>query len=75
MNSVTLEGPVVLLPADEYQNLLARLATLEKAVNRLAQQIENQEDLKIMYEAEAEYQAGDVADFADLVAEVQAEVN
>jgi len=73
METVTLHGPVVVLSAEEYQNLLNRLARLESIVNRLTQLMEDIEDIKVMREAEAEYLAGDVIDFADLLSEVQEE--
>jgi PHD/YefM family antitoxin component YafN of YafNO toxin-antitoxin module len=73
METVTLHGPVVVLSAEEYQNLLNRLARLESIVNRLTQLMEDIEDIKVMREAEAEYLAGDVVDFADLLSEVQEE--
>lgn len=73
METVTLHGPVVVLSAEEYQNLLNRLAKLENTVKRLAQVMEDLEDIKAMREAEAEYLAGDVVDFADLLSEVQEE--
>lgn len=73
METVTLHGPVVVLSAEEYQNLLNRLARLESIVNRLTQLMEDTEDIKVMREAEAEYLAGDVIDFADLLSEVQEE--
>ena len=73
METVTLHGPVVVLSAEEYQNLLNRLARLERIVNRLTQLMEDMEDIKVMREAEAEYLAGDVIDFADLLSEVQEE--
>ena len=73
METVTLHGPVVVLSAEEYQNLLNRLAKLESTVKRLAQVMEALEDIKAMREAEAEYLTGDVVDFADLLSEVQEE--
>lgn len=73
METVTLHGPVVVLSAEEYQNLLNRLARLESIVNRLTQLMEDVEDIKVMREAEAEYLAGDAVDFADLLSQVQEE--
>lgn len=73
METVTLQGPVIVLPAEEYQTLLSRLTQLEKMVNQLTRLIEDLEDVKVMREAEAEYRTGDAADFADLLAEVQEE--
>lgn len=73
METVTLHGPVVVLSAEEYQNLLNRLARLESIVNRLTQLMEDVEDIKVMHEAEVEYLAGDAVDFADLLSEVQEE--
>ena len=73
METVTLHGPVVVLSAEEYQNLLNRLARLESIVNRLTQLMEDIEDIKVMREAEAEYLAGDAVDFADLLSEAQEE--
>lgn len=73
METVTLHGRVVVLSAEEYQNLLNRLARLESIVNRLTQLMEDVEDIKVMREAEAEYLAGDAVDFADLLSQVQEE--
>jgi len=73
METVTLHGPVVVLSAEEYENLLNRLARLESIVNRLTQLMEDMEDIKVMREAEAEYLAGDAVDFADLLSEAQEE--
>ncbi len=70
MTTVTLEGPVVVLPEEEYQHLLSRLDRLEGLV---AQWGEDREDLRVMREAEVEYRTGDAASFADLLVEVQAE--
>ena len=75
METVTLQGSIVILPAEEYQQLLARLTHLENVVGRLIQLLEDAEDLKVMREAEAEYFAGDSVDFATLLAEVQADTN
>ncbi|MFQ5399720.1 MAG: hypothetical protein ACE5E7_08995 [Anaerolineae bacterium] len=73
METVTLKGPIVILPAGEYQTLLNRLTQLENTVNQLTQLIQDMEDVKVMREAEAEYRSGDAVNFADLLAEVQAE--
>jgi hypothetical protein len=53
--------------------LINRITQLESVVNRLTKLLEDLEDLKVMYEAEAEYRAGDAVSFADLMTEVQAE--
>ncbi len=70
MTTVTIEGPVVMLPEEEYQHLVSRLARLEGLV---AQWLEDREDLRVMREAEIDYRTGDAASFAELLAEVQAE--
>lgn len=70
MTTVTIEGPVVMLPEEEYQHLVSRLARLEGLV---AQWMEDREDLRVMREAEIDYRTGDAASFAELLAEVQAE--
>jgi len=73
MESVTLEGPVVILPAEDYRNLLDRITRLERVVSRLARLLEDVDDVQAMREAEAEYQAGDRASFDELLAEIEAE--
>jgi hypothetical protein len=73
MDTITLQGPVIIVAKEEYQSLLDRLMHLENKVNQLTQYIENLEDIKIMHEAEAEYFAGDTANFADLLIEAQTE--
>ncbi len=70
MTTVTIEGPVVMLPEEEYQHLVSRLARLEGLV---AQWLEDREDLRVMREAEIDYRTGDAASFAELLTEVQAE--
>ncbi len=70
MTTVTIEGPVVMLPEEEYQHLVSRLARLEGLV---AQWLEDREDLRVMREAEIDYRTGDAASFAELLAEVHAE--
>jgi hypothetical protein len=75
METVTLQGPIVILPAEEYQQLHDRLTHLETTVIRLTQRFEDLEDITLMREAEAEYFAGDTMDFASLLAEVQTETN
>ncbi|MFQ5420978.1 MAG: hypothetical protein ACE5EY_11530 [Anaerolineae bacterium] len=72
MNTVTLQGPVVVLPAEEYQALLGRLTQLENMVNHLTQMMEDLEDVMVMREAETEYRSGDAAGFADSLVETQA---
>ncbi len=69
METVTLQGPIVILPAEQYQVLLGRLTKLETMVIQLSQMMEALEDVKVMREAEAEYRAGDAMSFADLLAE------
>lgn len=73
METVTLQGPVVILPAEQYQVLLGRLTKLETMVIQLSQMMEDLEDVKVMREAEAEYRAGDTMSFADLLIEAQTE--
>lgn len=70
MTTVTLEGPIVVLPEEDYEQLLSRLTRLERLV---AQWVEDKEDIKVMREAEIDYRAGDTGSFADLLSEVQAE--
>ena len=74
MDTVMLQGPVVVLSAEDYAKLLDRVARLEKAVTRLAGLLEDASDLRAMREAEVEYQTGDTAAFDDLLAEIDAEV-
>lgn len=71
MNTVTLQGPVVVLPEKDYEQLLVRLTLLEQLV---AEWAENREDIGMMREAEVEYRTGDSASFADLLAEIRAEI-
>jgi hypothetical protein len=52
METVTLQGPVVVLPEAEYRNLLNRVTRLEKVVARLAQLVDDFEDVQIMRESE-----------------------
>lgn len=72
METVTLQGPVVVLPEKEYREFADRIARLEKMVEYLVTIIEDREDVQYMREAEAEYRAGDTADFARLLAEAKA---
>lgn len=71
MNTVTLQGPVVVLPEKDYEQLLVRLTLLEQLV---AEWAENREDIGMMREADVEYRTGDSASFADLLAEIRAEI-
>jgi hypothetical protein len=73
MDAVTLQGPVVVLPADDYAKLLDRVTRLEKMVARLARLLEDADDIRTMREAEVEYRTGDAAAFDDLLAEIEAE--
>ena len=73
METVTLQGPVVILPADDYRNLLDRITRLEKVVSRLVRLLEEADDIRAMREAEVEYQAGDRVSFDELLAEIEAE--
>ena len=70
MESITLQGPAVVLPADAYHELLTRLDRLEKRLDLLATLLEDSEDLFTLREAEIEYRSGDAVSFADLVAAV-----
>jgi len=70
MSTVTLQGPVVVLPEKDYEQLLARLTRLERLV---AEWSENREDIRMMREAEVEYRTGDSTGFTDLLAEMRAE--
>jgi hypothetical protein len=74
MESVTLQGSVVVLSEKEYQNFIDRISRLEKMVDYLVTVIEDREDIQYMREAEADYRAGDSIPFADLLAEVKAEI-
>jgi len=73
MDAVTLQGPVVVLPAEDYAKLLDRVTRLEKMVARLARVLEDADDIRALREAEVEYRAGDAAAFDDLLAEIDAE--
>jgi hypothetical protein len=73
MDAVTLQGPVVVLPADDYTKLLDRVTRLEKMVARLARVLEDADDIRALREAEVEYRTGDAAAFDDLLAEIDAE--
>ena len=73
METVTLQGPVIVLPADEYKAILNRLTQLEQRVNQLTQSVEDFDDIKAMHEAETEYRTGDAITFDDLLAEMQTE--
>jgi hypothetical protein len=73
MKTVTLQGPVVVIPEKDYQNFIDRLTRLEKMVSHLVTALEDREDIKYKREAEAEYQAGDTSSFADMLEEVKAE--
>ena len=72
MDAVTLQGPVVVLPAEDYAKLLERVTRLEKMVARLARLLEDADDIRSMREAEVEYRTGDHAAFDDLLAEIDA---
>ena len=73
METVTLQGPIVVLPADTYHELLTRLAQLERTVAQLSALSENVEDIRFMREAEVEYRTGDGASFAAILDEVISE--
>ncbi|NTU62325.1 MAG: hypothetical protein HGB05_02725 [Chloroflexi bacterium] len=73
MDAVTMQGPVVVLPAEDYAKLLERVTRLEKMVARLARLLEDADDIRAMREADVEYRTGDVAAFDDLLAEIDAE--
>jgi hypothetical protein len=73
MDAVTLQGPVVVLPADDYAKLLDRVTRLEKMVARLARVLEDADDIRALREAEVEYRTGDAVAFDDLLAEIDAE--
>ncbi|MCP4168633.1 MAG: hypothetical protein GY759_22440 [Chloroflexi bacterium] len=73
MDTVTLQGPVVVLPAGEYQTLLDRLSNLEKLVDHLTTLMEDNQDLATMREVEVEYRTGGGVPFADLLAEVESD--
>jgi hypothetical protein len=65
---------VVVLSEKEYQNFTDRISRLEKMVEYLVTVIEDREDIQYMREAEADYRTGDSIPFADLLAEVKAEI-
>ncbi len=73
METVTIQGPIVVLPADTYHEILNRIGQLETTVARLSLVSENLEDIRFMREAEVEYRTGDVGSFADILDEVLAE--
>ena len=73
METVTLQGPVVVIPANEYATILNRLSKLERAFAELTRLLEDLDDIKAMHEAESEYRLGDAVSFSALIAEVQAE--
>jgi hypothetical protein len=73
MDTVTLQGPVVVLPADDYAKLLDRVTRLEKMVAHLARLLEDADDVRAMREAEVEYRTSDAAAFDDLLTEIDAE--
>ncbi|HFE67357.1 MAG TPA: hypothetical protein ENJ93_08845 [Chloroflexi bacterium] len=73
MENVTLQGPVVVIPAQEYETIMNRLFQLEQSVQALIQLLEDRDDITAMRETEAIYFAGDAVPFADVLAEVQAE--
>jgi hypothetical protein len=73
MEQVTLQGPVVVLPEQDYRELLERIIRLEKIVAGFSRLLEDRDDIRVMREAEVEYQAGDQIAFDDLMAEVDAE--
>ncbi len=73
MQTVTLQGPVVVLPSADYQSLLERVARLENTVAWLNRLLEDLSDIRAMREAEAEYEAGDRTSFEDLLAELESE--
>ncbi len=75
METMTLQGPVVILPADDYRNLLDRVSQLEKTVGQLAHLLEDLEDVQAMRQTEIEYKAGDGIAFDELLSELEAEAD
>ena len=73
METVTLRGPVVVLPAETYHELLTRVERLETMIQRLAQFAEDMEDIQAMRETEVEYRTEGGVAFEDLLTEVAAE--
>ncbi len=69
METVTLQGPVVVIPAQEYETIMNRLSQLEQSVQALTQLLENRDDIKAMRETEAAYFTGDAVSFTDVLAE------
>ena len=73
METVTLQGPVVVLQAGDYHNMVDRISQLENIIGKFAQLFENLEDVQMMRQAEVEYQAGDRIAFDELLTEIETE--
>jgi hypothetical protein len=72
METVTVQGPVVLLPAEDYRQLLDRIARLESILGELAQQLQDREDIRFMLEGEADDERGEGRPLEEFVAELRA---
>lgn len=75
MDTITLPGPIVILSADDYRNLLDRISQLENVVSQLARLVEDLEDVRAMRQVEAEYEAGDKVAFDELLSELEVEAD
>ena len=71
MEMITIQGPVVLLPAEDYQTLFNRIVGLEDMVRKLAQQLQDLEDVRVMQAAERDDEHGEGRPFEDFVAELE----
>jgi len=72
METITVQGPVVLLPAGDYHALLNRISGLENVIQKLAQQLQDMEDIYLMQEAERDDERGAGRPFEEFVAELEA---
>ena len=61
---VTLQGPVVVLPLDEYRAILERLEAVEDLLDNLF--LSSPALLQELDEARAEYQSGEGGDYEEL---------
>ncbi len=71
METITIQGQVVLLPAGDYNALLNRVTGLERVVARLTQQLQDWEDLRFMRDAENDAERGGGRPFEDFIAELE----
>lgn len=75
MEPVTIQGPVVILPANEYQTIVSRLNQLDHEIRHLVQRMEDLEDIEAIREVEAAHRAGAGVAFSALLAEIQTETD